>query len=533
MRRKTTRRLERFGAATTGALAAFLGLTGCEVDSRNVVALESSTGENPGDVDAAPPPSGSGGGGSATPDEVAPDEMVRVPDGGLGACQGAVLPARRNCASEADNDCDGSPDNTVDDICQCVPGLQRDCGIEDGSQGCSRGTQTCEIVAGGNGSLFGECVFTAVTDGTACDDEDPQTVADDCQAGTCSGARVGVLATGPNSACAIRSGGAVYCWTDSDGPFERIDLPQAAVSVSVGDFHACAVMNDRSVRCWGSNGLGTLGNGTTEASTEGVVATGLLDVTQVLTGSNNSAAVTGNGSVFLWGAYDEPSGQRQLFGVEAPPLASAVTVPIQIGQLGQVVQLGLGPRHACAALGSGQVVCWGRNDFSQLGRPTLGNDDAQATTSIVDGVNDAVGVASGDSYNCALRATGEVACWGSLFTSDLSSTQNLPPAQVPQLSDVAMLSVGSSSACALRRDNTIACWGGNAFGELGTGSFNGTLIPQTVVGVNGGVLDDALMLSSTAALGGRAVCALRRNGSIACWGTITGTTTPVAVAVPN
>jgi hypothetical protein len=46
-------------------------------------------------------------------------------NGSFGACQGAIFPAPRNCASPQDNDCDGRPDNTIDNVCECSPGSRR------------------------------------------------------------------------------------------------------------------------------------------------------------------------------------------------------------------------------------------------------------------------------------------------------------------------------------------------------------------------------------------------------------------------
>jgi alpha-tubulin suppressor-like RCC1 family protein len=338
----------------------------------------------------------------------------------------------------------------------------------------------------------------------------------------------------------------VYCWGEgtvtgsANAPPTRITLPLPAVSVSVGDFHACAVLNNGSVRCWGSNGLGTLGNGNTNEVLGSALAALPDDARQVSASAVNTAAVTNDGSAFLWGAYTIAGAQPEVFGPDRPPTETQlVASPLLISDLGQVVDIGLGARHACAVLGSGQVVCWGSNDRSQLGRTTIGFSDTQSDTFLVPGIADAVNATSGDSYSCVVRATGVVTCWGSLFTSDLSDTSNLPPAAVPQLSNASQVSVGSSSACALRRDRTVSCWGGNAFGELGNGSLNGTLIPSVVSG-----LSDAVQISEASALGGRSFCALRSNGAVVCWGannlgqlgdgTNLNRSTPVPVAgLPN
>ena len=449
-------------------------------------------------------------------------------------CQGSVPPRARDCRSSLDNDCNGAPDNRIDNACQCQPGEQRDCGIEPGSLGCSRGVQTCQLFNGNTQSRFGACVFTDVNDGTACDDGDGQTVGDSCRAGTCGGSRTGQLATGPSGAtCAIRNGGAVYCWTGVNGPFERIDLPRAAVSVSTGGglagAHACAVLDDESVRCWGANPFGQLGNGT-DQPVSGVATVDLVGVSQVYAGAATTAAVTQMGSVFVWGDRARATQVTALYGPSGSTLVDpVVSSPFQIAQLGQVLQVSLGSRHACAILGSGQVACWGANDASQLGRPSAGANDVIASPRIValpePGVNDAVSQSSGDSYTCALKRTGAVACWGSLFQADLPGVSfGLAPFIVPELDQVIQVSVGSSTACALRRNGTVACWGEGTFGQLGTGTFNSNTTPQVVRN-----LDNVVLLADASTAGGRHVCVLRSDRSVACWGERTDSTTPVVV----
>ena len=141
------------------------------------------------------------------------------------------------------------------------------------------------------------------------------------------------------------------------------------------------------------------------------------------------------------------------------------------------------------------------------------------------GVNDAVSLSSGDSYTCALKRTGAVACWGSLFQADLPGVSfGLAPFIVPELDQVIQVSVGSSTACALRRNGTVACWGEGTFGQLGTGTFNSNTTPQVVRN-----LDNVVLLADASTAGGRHVCVLRSDRSVACWGERTDSTTPVVV----
>jgi hypothetical protein len=80
--------------------------------------------------------------------------------GRFGECVGAVFPGARNCNSGQDNDCDGRPDNTIDNVCTCTIGDERACGEHPGRDGngqCRAGSQTCQGRANNSTSTFGAC----------------------------------------------------------------------------------------------------------------------------------------------------------------------------------------------------------------------------------------------------------------------------------------------------------------------------------------------------------------------------------------
>ncbi len=82
-------------------------------------------------------------------------------NGTFAQCAGAVFAAGRNCGSSEDNDCDGRPDDSVDDFCTCVVGSVRACGAHPGRDGngqCRAGSQTCEARANDATSTFGACI---------------------------------------------------------------------------------------------------------------------------------------------------------------------------------------------------------------------------------------------------------------------------------------------------------------------------------------------------------------------------------------
>lgn len=86
------------------------------------------------------------------------------------ACAGAVLPAARSCASSADNDCDGLPDNTIDAVCTCAVGATEPCGGSslNGVGICRAGTRTCVAGSGGASSAWGACVGAVSPEARSC-----------------------------------------------------------------------------------------------------------------------------------------------------------------------------------------------------------------------------------------------------------------------------------------------------------------------------------------------------------------------------
>jgi len=74
-----------------------------------------------------------------------------------GPCEGATIPAERDCASDEDLDCDGSADSTIDSECECEPGDMEPCNThpEDGVGICRPGSRTC--VGSGATSAWGLC----------------------------------------------------------------------------------------------------------------------------------------------------------------------------------------------------------------------------------------------------------------------------------------------------------------------------------------------------------------------------------------
>jgi len=189
------------------------------------------------------------------------------------------------------------------------------------------------------------------------------------------------IAGGFAHTCVLKSGN-IWCWgLNASGQLGyggtidqlepvRVDDIAGATGIAAGFNHSCALMSDRTVRCWGNNGYGQLGNDRmTGNSSAPVEVMGISNVTAIAAGGAHSCAVLADGSVRCWGRND--AGQIGDGSMTDRP------IPADPGVSGAAT-LGLGTSHSCAVLTDGSVQCWGQNTGGQLGddsrtpRPTPG-----------------------------------------------------------------------------------------------------------------------------------------------------------------
>jgi len=185
------------------------------------------------------------------------------------------------------------------------------------------------------------------------------------------------LSVGEHHACAVLADGTVACWgqnpngTLGDGSRSDTQTPtrakgiSTATQVAVGFTHTCALLRDTTVACWGQNDFGQLGNGSTNLSLTPVPVPALSNVIQIGAGSVTTCALRGDGTVACWGM--NLAGDHHLTPAVVPKLTGAVEIAV-------------GYAHACARLGDGTARCWGTNRSGQLGDGTSG--DLEISTAV-------------------------------------------------------------------------------------------------------------------------------------------------------
>ena len=323
------------------------------------------------------------------------------------------------------------------------------------------------------------------------------------------------IAAGGDHACAIVSDGRAVCWGENgDGQLGTLGFADAlgpapvfglthAVAIATGEQHTCAVLDDDSVECWGASGAPAIANGTTTL----LPVTGVSDTTDIVAGSasdHTCARLVDSGAVCWGGGVHGELGDGTM---------NSAFDPVAVAGVRGSVSLAAGADHTCAVVPGGSVECWGANDDGQLGTGTASSALSTAPVPVI-GVSDAVAVGAGFQSSCALIADGTVECWGNnsygqLGDGDTTIVMSPTPVAVLGLSGATSLSVGYQHACAVVSGGGVRCWGDGRSGELGNGA---AIEASTTVAVSG------LEGVTAVAAGGNHTCALRPDGTVWCWG---------------
>ncbi len=288
---------------------------------------------------------------------------------------------------------------------------------------------------------------------------------------------------GGNSTCVLTREQTVICFGDNRFGLVGLgnfDIDQSAnrrpvngineaVQVSVSGAHACALLRRGTVKCWGLNYDGQLGNGKKSSDdmaknpdakqgvSEAVTVNGITGAVQVSTGATHSCALLNNGTVACWGAND----QGQLG--DGTTTHSAVAVTVQ--NINNATKIALGAYFSCALTKPGSVICWGSTEFQQqIETPRL----VPRTVQDLPRVSLLV---AGDYHVCVEAIGGDILCWGGYLSdrTDLARTIEKPQVVVSG-SNIVEMSAGHVFTCALYSDKGVRCWGNNDNGQFGNGT---------------------------------------------------------------
>jgi ABC-type multidrug transport system ATPase subunit/alpha-tubulin suppressor-like RCC1 family protein/CRP-like cAMP-binding protein len=257
-------------------------------------------------------------------------------------------------------------------------------------------------------------------------------------------------------------------------PVKQVD----AEGTGEGKAWSLAVLRDGTVRAWGDNSNGQLGDGTTAKSPQPVTVSGLTGIVQVSAGLSHGLALSGPrsahpGTVYAWGnnKYGQlgisPFGGQRLAPVAVSGLNGGVTA----------IAAGKGGDYSLALMQNGTVMAWGRNEQGMLGSGSLSY--GRSTPGPVQGLTNVVAIGAGGGTGFAVKSDGTVWAWGNDDFGQLGNgkiaqggfRKGVPtPQQVKGLQPVQQVVAGGGDVLALARAGQAYSWGINDFGNLGVNS---------------------------------------------------------------
>lgn len=325
-------------------------------------------------------------------------------------------------------------------------------------------------------------------------------------------ALTGRLVAGSSHTCKLATDDAAYCW-GSNGQGQvgigalspRVRQPTAVATtlrfarLAAGYSHTCGLTRDGTAYCWGWNGRGELGDGTTQTRTVPTPVATSLRFTTLVTGAGIvTCGLTADSQAYCWGSnFDGTVGDGTTVD-RVVPTAVATPSPLRLLTVGYA---------SCGLAASGQAYCWGDNTFGALG---VGDTRDRSVPGPVQGGVSFAALAAGGYAVCGLTAAGVPYCWGRTFAQGTASDAVTTPTPLAGNLQFASLAAGSAHACGLTPRGRAYCWGDNLTGALGDGTTERVRPAPTPV--TGGLAFQLVVA------GDSHTCGLTSSASLYCWG---------------
>ena len=289
--------------------------------------------------------------------------------------------------------------------------------------------------------------------------------------------------------CALNSQGGVVCWGHGwagqlgDGisghsftPVNVYGLSNGVIQISAGASYNCVVVDTGGVKCWGINDAGQLGNGTTDWSSTPVDVIGLSSgVASVASGRNHTCAVIVNGSLKCWGS--------NWVGQLGDGTTNSSLFPVDVIGITNAIAISVGIDHTCALTAIGAVKCWGANSEGELGDGTY--TDRSIPVDVIGLTSGVSKITNGAYHSCALLSGGAARCWGYNVSGQLGDNtvyrSSVPVDVIGLQNGGQVIEAGYDHTCVLLTNGLITCWGSNGYGQLGLGDIPWKIIPTGVL----------------------------------------------------
>jgi alpha-tubulin suppressor-like RCC1 family protein len=311
--------------------------------------------------------------------------------------------------------------------------------------------------------------------------------------------------------CGLTTASTVYCWGGTgqgelgDGGPDlgvltpvRVNLPYSStipvIDIEAGNAHACALVQNGTVFCWGANSAGQVGNGTTNSPAPPTQLNGTWG--QITLGANHTCAIQGTpplagaNYVYCWG-----NNSAGAFGNNLPT-STPQTTPLNTGLI--FYSISAGNSYTCGIQNkgvAGNLYCWGYNQYGEIGNGYSGSpysapQQAHVLTA-TGGPAVVTSVSAGNQTTCAVDNAGNGYCWGDNTYGQVgngnTTTPVLTPTVIPGGYSWTSISTGFVSVCGIASTGDY-CWGYDNYGELGNGTVGNTSTPSPTAVIGSGAL---------------------------------------------
>jgi alpha-tubulin suppressor-like RCC1 family protein len=284
--------------------------------------------------------------------------------------------------------------------------------------------------------------------------------------------------------CGVTATNQGYCWGANfqgalgSGSFSGGDTPVAVVGgrsfskIDVGVDHSCGLATDGKAYCWGLANDGRLGNGSSTGHVfSPALVLGNLVFTDVSNGNGHSCGIATGGAAYCWGG----NGNGQL----GDGTSSNSSTPVAVSGGLTFSRIEAGWDFSCGLLTDGRVACWGSGGGGRLGN---GSTSLWRTPRLISSSLTFTTLEAITDRACALTATGELYCWGRNHVAQVGTGNTVDvwtPVRIGGTRTFIAVAGTSTTTCAIGTDTQTYCWGDNTYGQAGQRQ---TLTPQPVLG---------------------------------------------------